>query len=173
MLFPAKVKMALAGVTVAGGAAAAALLGPAGPAVGQSSEPIVVQVQVNSPATLVARGAGIDVSVTVSCSGPAGTTGSVGLNVTERAGSEVAVGIGGASFDCTGASQTTTVLVTPTFQRVPVIWGSTRTRLGAPIRIQGGGGNWYPAPHGTRGTDSGFSNFHNLAPVAGHRHRGF
>jgi len=133
MLFPAKVKIALAGVTVAGGAAAAALLGPAGPAVGQSSEPIVVQVQVNSPATLVARGAGIDVSVTVSCSGPAGTTGSVGLNVTERAGSEVAVGIGGASFDCTGASQTTTVLVTPTFGGFPSVTAGKAFKKGTAI----------------------------------------
>ena len=133
MLFPAKVKVALAGLTVAGGAAAAALLGPAGPAVGQSSQPISLEVQVGSPATLVARGAGIDVPVTVACAGPAGTTANVGLNVTERAGSDVAVGIGSAAFNCTGASETSLVLVTPTFGGFPSVTSGKAFKRGTAI----------------------------------------
>lgn len=47
MLFPARVKLAVAALVVAGGSVAAALLGPAGPAVGQASGPIQVQIQVH------------------------------------------------------------------------------------------------------------------------------
>lgn len=114
MLFPAKAKMALAGVVVAGGAAAAAALGPAGPAVGQSSPPIQVQLQVSSTASLVAKGAGVDVSVTASCSGQLVESGSVAVGVTERAGSEIATGSGSATVDCTGTAQTVDVIVAPT-----------------------------------------------------------
>ena len=46
-----KIRVALAGVTIAGAAAAAALLGPAVSAVGQSSIPLQLQIQVNSPAS--------------------------------------------------------------------------------------------------------------------------
>lgn len=87
----------------------------------------------NSPATLVARGAGINVPVTVTCSGPDVPNVAVGLNVTERAGSDVAVGIGAAGFDCTGTSQTSLVLVTPTFGGFPSVTAGKAFKKGTAI----------------------------------------
>lgn len=113
MLFPAKVRVALAGLTVAGGAAMAVAIG-AGPAVGQTSAPIQLQIQVNSPATLVAKGAGVNVSVTASCSGEAVAApgGFIVLEVTESVAKHIAFGFAEGSIDCTGASQTLDMLVT-------------------------------------------------------------
>jgi hypothetical protein len=119
MLFPAKVRTALVGIVVAGGAAVTAALGPAGPAVGQSSPPTVgqssapiqVQMQVNPPATLVAKGAGADISVSASCSGVG--SGSVFAVLSERVGSVIAIGSGQATIDCTGTTQTIDVIVAP------------------------------------------------------------
>jgi hypothetical protein len=107
-----KVRAGVAGFTVAGGAAAAALLGPAGPAVGQSSQPVQAQIEVDSPATLLAKGAGVNVLVTSECSGPAGSTASVFVSLTERAGSGVATGSGFTTIGCTGTNQTVLVVVT-------------------------------------------------------------
>ena len=108
-----KIKAGLVGVVVTGGGVAAALLGPAGPAVGQSSQPIQAQIQVAPPATLAAKGAAVDVFVTTECSGPPGTTESYSVGFTERAASGLATGAGGASqVACTGTSQTTLVVVT-------------------------------------------------------------
>jgi len=135
MLLPTNIKVALVGLVVAGGGAAAALLGPAGPAVGQASQPVQAQIQVNSPGTLVARGAGVDVLVTTDCSGPAGTTGGISINLTERAGSEVAVGVGGTTVGCTGTSQTSLVLVTPTFGGFPSVTAGKAFKRGTAIAI--------------------------------------
>jgi len=110
MLFPVKVKAALAGLTVAGGAAAAALLG-AGPAVGQASQPVQVEIQVNSPATLVAKGAAADVSVTASCSGTSVSSGQISVSLTERAGSVIASGGQSSVIDCTGMPENVTLVV--------------------------------------------------------------
>ena len=108
-----KVKVGLVGIVVTGGGVAAALLGPAGPAVGQSSQPIQVQIQVNQPATVAAKGAAVDVSVTSECSAPPGTTASVSVGFTERAaGGVLAIGAGGTTIECTGTSQTTPVVAT-------------------------------------------------------------
>jgi hypothetical protein len=134
MLVPVKVKAALAGLTVAGGAAAAALLGPAGQAVGQSSQPVEVSIQVNSPGTLVARGAGVNVPVTITCSGPSGTVAFGSMNLTERAGSEVAVGLGQSpGVACTGIAQTVTILVTPTFGGFPSVTAGKAFKRGTAI----------------------------------------
>lgn len=119
MLFSAKVRLGLVGLVLAGGAAAAVALGPAGlavgqsspPTVGQSSSPIQVQIRVNSAAMLVANGAGVDVSVTASCSGPLVVSGSISVSLTETFKNGVATGYGGAGIDCTGTAQTTEILV--------------------------------------------------------------
>jgi hypothetical protein len=118
MLFPAKARVSLVGVVIAGGAAAAVALGAglavgqsSPPTVGQSSPPIQEQIQVGSPGTLVAKGAGVDVSVTASCSGPQVVSGTVSINLTEAVKNGVANGFGGATIDCTGTPQTTEVLV--------------------------------------------------------------
>jgi hypothetical protein len=108
MLFPVKFKVALAGLAVAGGGAVAAMLGPAGPAVGQASQPVQAEIQVNSPATLVARGAGADVSVTANCSGSLVESAQVTVSLTERAASAV----GSTTVNCTGTNQTVQVVVT-------------------------------------------------------------
>lgn len=116
MFFPAKARMAVAGLVVAGGAVAAAALGPAGPAVGQASPPTQLQIQVNSSASLVAKGTGVDVSVTASCPATTQQILSAGLSVilTERVGVAAAVGSGGtSSINCTGAAQSFDLLVTP------------------------------------------------------------
>ena len=107
-----KIKVGLVGAVVTGGGVAAALLGPAGPAVGQASQPIQVQIQVAPPATLAAKGAALDVFVTTECSGPPGTTGSFSVGFTERSASGLATGAGGGSVACTGTSQTTLVVAT-------------------------------------------------------------
>jgi hypothetical protein len=117
MLFPLKVKVALVGVIVAGGAAAAVALGPAGAAVGQSSaptsQPIQVQVAVSSPATLVAGSGGteVDVSVTATCSGPDVESAYVGVTLTEAVDGDIANGFGSTNVNCTGTSQTAEVAV--------------------------------------------------------------
>jgi hypothetical protein len=111
MLFPAKARVALVGLVVAGGAVAAATLGPAGAAVGQSSPPIQAQIQVSSPATLLAKGAGVDVSVTASCSGLNVPTGSIGVRLTEAIGKNLAIGFGQTTIPCTGVAQTVDVRV--------------------------------------------------------------
>jgi hypothetical protein len=113
VLFPAKIRVGAAGLAIAGGAAAVIALGPAGLAVGQTSAPIQVQIQVNSPATLVAKGAGVDVSVTASCSGPAVAPGGfIVLEVTESVAKKIAFGFEEAQIGCTGTSQTLELLVT-------------------------------------------------------------
>lgn len=115
MLFPLKVKMDMVGLVVAGGAAASVALGPAGPAAGQSSpptpQPVQVQVAANSPATLVANGADVDVSVTASCSGQTADSAFVQVILTESVNGDLANGVGSATIDCTGTSQTADVVV--------------------------------------------------------------
>jgi hypothetical protein len=111
LLLPTKVKAALAGLAVAGGAAAAVLLGPAWLAVGQSSPPTQVQIQVNSPATLAAKGTTVDVSVTFSCSANLDQSGVIGVILTERSGHAIATGVGFLAITCTGTTQTVQVPV--------------------------------------------------------------
>jgi hypothetical protein len=80
-----------------------------GPAVAFSSGGLFLDVQVESPAHLVSRGAAADVPLEVTCN----ATGSVEVfvSVTQKAGSGVAQGFGFASFGCTGSGQQVTVRV--------------------------------------------------------------
>jgi hypothetical protein len=110
VLIPAKLRVPLAVCAVAAGALAAAVLGTAGPAVGQSSPPMQGQIQVNSPATLMAKGASVNVSVTASCSG-ATQPGGLTLEVSQRVAGKIAFGFAEGSINCTGTSQTTDLLV--------------------------------------------------------------
>jgi hypothetical protein len=87
-----KVRVALAGLAITGGAAAAVVLGSAGPALGFFSPPLLLEIHVNSPATLIAKGASADVSVQIECAGA--RTAFVSVSLTERAGSEIATGFG-------------------------------------------------------------------------------
>jgi len=111
MVFPVKVRAALVGLVVAGGAVAAAAVGPAGPAVGQSSPPIQLQIQVSSTGTLVAKGAGVDVAVTASCPAFNGATAVISVSLTEAVGKSLATGSGQVTINCTGTAQTISVRV--------------------------------------------------------------
>ena len=111
MLFPAKTRLGLVGLVVAGGAAAAVALGPAASAVGQASQSVQVQLAVNSPATLVAKGASVEVSVTASCSANAEPP-LVTVEIVENVKGTIALGYGEPAVSCTGTSQTVDVLVT-------------------------------------------------------------
>jgi hypothetical protein len=68
-------------------------------------------MQLRSPGTLVAKGAGVDVSVTASCSGLNVESGTASIGLTEAVKKGVANGFGGATIDCTGTTQTVEVLV--------------------------------------------------------------
>jgi hypothetical protein len=86
-----------------------ALFATSGPAVAFFSGGLFLDVQVQSPAQLVARGAAVDVPLEVTCN----ASGSVDVfvTVTQKAGSGVAEGFGSASVGCTGSGQQITVRV--------------------------------------------------------------
>jgi hypothetical protein len=86
-----------------------ALFATTGPAVAFFSGGLFLDVQVNSPAHLVARGAAVDVPLEVTCN----ATGSVDVfvSVSQKAGSGVAQGSGFTSVGCTGSGEQVTVRV--------------------------------------------------------------
>ena len=87
-----------------------ALFATTGPAVAFFSGGLFLDVQVQSPARLVARGAAVDVPVEVTCNARPGTA-SVQVSVSQKAGSGVAQGFGSTSVGCTGSGQQITVRV--------------------------------------------------------------
>lgn len=103
-----KVKATLAGLAVAGGAAVA-ITSAASPALAFFSPPLLLQAQAVSPATLVAKGAGADVTVQVECTG---TDTSISLTLTEKVGGKVASGEAGTQVSCTGQTQDIVIRVT-------------------------------------------------------------
>jgi hypothetical protein len=86
-----------------------ALFATSGPAVAFFSGGLFLDVQVQSPARLVARGAAVDVSLEVTCSGTSSVD--VFVSVTQKSGSGVADGFGSTSVGCTGSGQQVTVRV--------------------------------------------------------------
>ena len=84
-----------------------ALFATSGPAVAFFSGGLFLDVQVQSPARMLARGAAVDVPLEVTCNatGPA----FVFVSVTQKAGSGVAERFGSASVGCTGSGQQVTV----------------------------------------------------------------
>ena len=87
-----------------------AVLAPAGPAVAFSSGGLFLDVQVEEPAHLVARGAAVDVPLEITCN--ASFPVEVFVTVTQRVSKGVAAGSGFESFGCTGSGQDVTVRVT-------------------------------------------------------------
>jgi hypothetical protein len=83
---------------------------PAAPALGFFSPPLLLQIHVNSPATLVAKGAGADVTLQIECAGA--RTAFVDVSLTERSGSQIASGFGSTQVGCTNQNQTVLVHVT-------------------------------------------------------------
>lgn len=106
-----RVKAAFAAATVMVGVACALVI-PASPAVAYFSNGLFLDIVVESPATLLARGAAVDIPVEYTCN--AVYTG-VTLSVTQRVnGGSVATGTASAEVACTGAHQRTTITVTAT-----------------------------------------------------------
>jgi hypothetical protein len=108
MIRSRRIKAAVAAVTVTG-ATTAAMLIPSSPAVAFSSGGLVLDVVVQSPAHLVAKGAAVGVPVEYTCSGT--TFASLSVTVTEKvSGGAIASGRGEAeSLTCTGEIQSTTI----------------------------------------------------------------
>lgn len=89
--------------------AVAAALGPIGSAVGFFSGGLFLDVQVESPANLVARGAATDVRVEVTCTSPVAD---IFVSVRQRVGGgDVAQGFGSEQIACTRARQQFTITV--------------------------------------------------------------
>jgi hypothetical protein len=89
-----------------------ALFASSGPAVAFFSGGLFLDVHVESPASLVAKGAAVDVPLEVTCN--ASPDASVSVTVTQRAGSGVAQGTGFTSVGCTGSGQQIRVRVQAT-----------------------------------------------------------
>lgn len=86
-----------------------ALFAPAGPAVAFSSGGLFLDVQVEEPAHLVARGAAVDVPLEITCN--ASFPVDVFVTVTQRVSKGVAAGSGFATVGCTGGGQDVIVRV--------------------------------------------------------------
>jgi hypothetical protein len=87
-----------------------ALFATSGPAVAFFSGGLFLDVQVGSPARLVARGAAVDVPLEVTCNAAPGTA-SVRVTVSQKSGSGVAQGTAFENVGCTGSGQQVTVRV--------------------------------------------------------------
>jgi hypothetical protein len=100
-----------------------ALFATSGPAVAFFSGGLFLDVQVGSPARLVARGAAVDVPLEVSCGGT--SRADVVVSVTQKSGSGVADGFGFTSVGCTGSGQQITIRVQAsggkTFKQGPAV----------------------------------------------------
>jgi hypothetical protein len=102
----AKLRTKVAAVVVAILAGALlALFATTGPAVAFFSGGLFLDVQVESPARLVARGAAVDVPLEVTCNAISNNPAFVQLTVAQHAGSGVAQGFGRTDVGCTGSGQ--------------------------------------------------------------------
>jgi hypothetical protein len=98
-----RAKLATAATVAILAGASFALFAPSGPAVAFSSGGLFLDVQVESPARLVARGAAVDVTLEVTCNAPSGAD--VFVSVTQRSGSGVAQGFAFDNVGCTGSGE--------------------------------------------------------------------
>jgi hypothetical protein len=89
-----------------------ALFATSGPAVAFFSGGLFLDVQVESPAALVAKGAAVQVPLEVTCNAIGSAF--VQVTVTQKAGSGVAQGSGSTEVGCTGSGEQITVLVRAT-----------------------------------------------------------
>ncbi|HEX8095595.1 hypothetical protein [Jatrophihabitans sp.] len=105
-----RTKAAVLGGTLAAGAALA-LLSPASPAWAYDSDGLYLAIAVQSPATLVARGAAVDVTSDVACT--SGHSVYLDTSLKERVGSRIVSGSGYIHLTCTGSLQRVVVRVIP------------------------------------------------------------
>jgi hypothetical protein len=92
------------------------LFATSGPAIGFFSAGLFLDVQVESPARLLARGAAIEVPLEVTCN--ASGTVDLFVSVSQRSGSGVAEGFGFESVPCSGSGEQVTVTVQATGGKV-------------------------------------------------------
>ena len=97
-----RARLAVAVVAILAGSVLA-LFATTGPAVAFFSGGLFLDVQVQSPAHLVSRGAAVDVTLEVTCNSPFGAD--VFVTVTQRSGSGVAQGFGSETVGCTGSGE--------------------------------------------------------------------
>jgi hypothetical protein len=117
MIRTKRMRAATAAVTIAGTTAAAMLLIPATPAVAYSSGGITLDVVVQSPAHLIAKGAAVGVTVQYTCDDVNTTDltySFLNLNLTERvSGGDIAAGgVSIGNLVCTGEIESATFDVT-------------------------------------------------------------
>jgi hypothetical protein len=105
-----RAKLATAATVAILAGASFALFAPSGPAVAFSSGGLFLDVQVESPARLVSRGAAVDVTLEVTCNAAPGTA-FVQVTVTQRSGSGVAQGFGFEDVGCTGSGEQVVIRV--------------------------------------------------------------
>jgi hypothetical protein len=86
-----------------------ALFATTGPAVAFFSGGLFLDVQVQSPAHLVSRGAAVDVTLEVTCNATGNAF--VQVAVTQRSGSGIAQGFGFEEVGCTGSGEQVVVRV--------------------------------------------------------------
>ena len=103
-----RAKLAVAALVAILAGASFALFAPSGPAVAFSSGGLFLDVQVES-ATLVSKGAAVDVTLEVTCNSPFGAD--VFVSVSQRSGSGVARGSGFESVGCTGSGELVVIRV--------------------------------------------------------------
>lgn len=104
---PLKIKLGSAAAAIAAGGGFALAL-PSSPAVAYSSPPLFLDVSVQSPAHLVAKGSAISVPVIVTCNAQQAN---VTLRVTEKLGNKAATGSSYSTVGCTGGHQTVLITV--------------------------------------------------------------
>jgi hypothetical protein len=105
-----RTRVAAAVVAIAAGGVLA-LLAPAGPAVAFISGSLFLDVQAESPATLIARGAAVDVPLEVICTS---SDASVAVTVTQRVGSGLAQGTDSVTVGCSHQGERIVVRVEAT-----------------------------------------------------------
>jgi hypothetical protein len=100
-----------AAIAAIGAGGTLAALAPAGPAVAEESPPFVLDVEVGSPATLLARGVAVSVPVEFTC--PSNTAyEEASVSVSQRVANHIVRGYGGyVNLDCTGQPETHQVVV--------------------------------------------------------------
>jgi len=103
-----RAKLAVAVVAILAGSVLA-LFATTGPAVAFFSGGLFLDVQVESPAHLVSRGAAVDVTLEVTCNA-IGTV-DTQVTVTQRSGSAATQGFGFEQVGCTGAGERVIVRV--------------------------------------------------------------
>jgi hypothetical protein len=102
-----RAKAAVFGGTLAG-AVTLALLSPSSPALAFDSGGLHLDLTVQSPATLIARGVAVDVPVDVNCNAQYAY---LDVQLSERVGSRMASGYGYVQLACTGSPQRVLVRV--------------------------------------------------------------